>query len=511
VCASPYQNELWIEEGRGEGKSVGRFSTSYWVGSIQPLYRRATIGTLPDDVLLEIFSLFVEKAYEFDEAPRVEPIDEWYTLRQVCKRWGDVVSSSPHRLNLRLLCTNRRPVKAMLDVWPTLPIIVWYQGIDGPSRPQMEARCADNVISALQYHDRVCQISLTGLPVSLMDKLTAMMQEPFPSLTHIHLELEGAESVLVLLDSFLGGSSPRLRSLHLDNIIFPGLPHLLLSANDLVDLRLLEIPDSGYILPQTIVNCLSSLTRLQELRLGLQCPGSYPGRSFHPHTRIDLPCLVRLWFKGNSEYLEDFLARIDRAPLLHIFEIEFLNHVYFHVLELTGFIDRIEKFRVLDRAEVLLYDVYGKLTLSPQKKSVDETILSAQIECEPSNWHSFSLSPAQFSFLSLLSSLEYLDISDHQDWPPLWRTDAENHPWLQLFRPFSGVKTLCLSGKPAEHIAWALQELTGERVAEVLPALQGIFLQGLKPSKASSVLKALKPFIHARRLSGHPVVVRRSG
>jgi hypothetical protein len=399
----------------------------------------------------------------------------------------------------------------MLDVWPTLPIIVWYQGIDGPSRPQMEARCADNVISALEHHDRVCQINLTGLPVSLMDKLTAMMQEPFSALTHIHLELKGDESVLVLPDSFLGGSSPRLRSLHLNNIVFPGLPHLLLSANDLVDLRLLEIPDSGYILPQTIVNCLSSLTRLQELRLGLQCPGSYPGRPFPPHTRIDLPCLIRLWFKGNSEYLEDFLARIDHAPLLHVFEIEFLNHVYFDVLELTGFIDRVEKFKVLDRAELLFYDVYGKLTLSSQKETVDETILSAQIECEPSNWHFFSLSPVQNSFLSLLSSLEYLDISDHQDWPPLWETDAENAHWLQLFHPFAGVKTLCLSGEPAEHIAWALQELTGERVAEVLPALQGVFLQGLKPSEASIVLKAIKPFIHARRLSGHPVVVRRSG
>src|SRR5579863_7048677 len=74
-----------------------------------------TIDELPEDVLLEIFSFYV------DEATRTE---DWHTLVHVCRRWRDVVISSPRRLDLRLLCTTRRPVRARLDVWPAFPIVI---------------------------------------------------------------------------------------------------------------------------------------------------------------------------------------------------------------------------------------------------------------------------------------------------------------------------------------------------------------------------------------------------
>jgi hypothetical protein len=54
----------------------------------------------------------------------------------------------------------------------------------------------------------------------------------------------------------------------------------------------------------------------------------------------------------------------------------------------------------------------------------------------------------------------------------------------------------------------ALKGLYGERVTEVLPALQDIFLEGLNPAEpVEPIQEAIKPFIAARQLFGHPVAV----
>jgi hypothetical protein len=54
--------------------------------------------------------------------------------------------------------------------------------------------------------------------------------------------------------------------------------------------------------------------------------------------------------------------------------------------------------------------------------------------------------------------------------------DIENSQWLELFDTFPAVKYLFIRRKIAPHIVPALQELVGERVTEVLPALQTLFL-----------------------------------
>ena len=470
-----------------------------------PLSRQGiiTIVILPDDALIEIFSFYLEEAYESWETHEIERIDAWYTLVNVSRRWRNIVFASSRRFNLRLLYTNRRPVPKMLNHWPTLPIVVWHQENDGRSPPQVEARGTDNIISALKRRYRVSRIYLMNLSLLPLDRFTEMTQESFPALTHLELESKDyGESALVLQDTFLGGSAPRLRSLRLRNIRFPSIHELLLSANDLVELHLLGIPPSGYISPEAMVNCLSSLTRLEHFRLGFQSPASYPHHpSWPPHlSRVDLPSLARLWFTGNSLYLEDFAARIN-TPLLYILKMVFLNHISFHIIQLTEFIDRIDRFKVLDRAEILFYDKLIHVTLSSRKESVDRTTLMVVNECRPSELRFLSLAQVHNSLLHLLSSLERLDISEDRDWPPNLQDGVENAHWLNLLRPFSAVKELHISGSPGLHIARTLKE---ERVVEVLPALQNVFLEG--PSGAMA--RAIRPFIARRKLTGHPVSVR---
>jgi len=81
----------------------------------------------------------------------------------------------------------------------------------------------------------------------------------------------------------------------------------------------------------------------------------------------------------------------------------------------------------------------------------------------------------------------------------------ENTQWLELLYPFFAVKDLVLSEKLVQLIAPALQDLTEERVTEVLPALQNLVLQG--PEASGPVEDDIGRFIAARQLSGHPVTV----
>ena len=59
-------------------------------------------------------------------------------------------------------------------------------------------------------------------------------------------------------------------------------------------------------------------------------------------------------------------------------------------------------------------------------------------------------------------------------------------------------------------VAPALQELTGGRATEVLPALQNLFLDTEDWQPSGPVKEAIEQFIDARKLCGHPVTVHYS-
>jgi len=78
--------------------------------------------------------------------------------------------------------------------------------------------------------------------------------------------------------------------------------------------------------------------------------------------------------------------------------------------------------------------------------------------------------------------------------------------WLDLLNSFVSVKSLYVSEALRPLVNPALRELTGERVTEVLPVLQNLFLEGFQPSEP--VLEAIEPFLAARQISDHPIVVQ---
>ena len=165
------------------------------------------------------------------------------------------------------------------------------------------------------------------------------MQEPFPVLVHLSVY---SEKVSALPDGFLGGSAPPLRQLDLCNVLYPALPTLLLSAGNLVNLSLRDIPPTGYISPEALVAHVAALLRLEVLDLGLT---SFPDPIISPlMTRTDLPALRNFTFSGRCKYFEDFISRID-APQLISMVVYYESGNDFDVLQLSRFIDRSESLK----------------------------------------------------------------------------------------------------------------------------------------------------------------------
>lgn len=288
---------------------------------------------LPDAPLLVIFDCYLRGSGE---------LEAWRTLVHVCRKWRNLVFGSSNRLNLRLVCTPRRRVREMLDIWPPLPIVMSPYGLS-----KLSTRAADNIIAALEHNDRIQHVELWEVSSSLLNKAFQVMQGPFPVLTDLDIRCDEDEIAPVVPDSFLGVFAPRLRKLSLDNIPFPGLPKLLFSASDLVEISLWHIPHSGYISPSAMVDCLSSLDRLESLWLLFKSSQSRPDRETRPpppQTRCVFPSLAHFEFKGASDYLEDFVARIN-APLLDHLDIGFFHQLLFDTPQLAQFISRTPSLR----------------------------------------------------------------------------------------------------------------------------------------------------------------------
>ena len=450
---------------------------------------------LPDDVLLEIFDLYMDMDI-FDHYKK--ETEKWQTLVHVCRQWRRVVFGSPRRLNLRLLYTSKTPARDTLDVWPSLPLIIHHYG--SPTEH------VDDIIAVLERSDRVVKIDFfTDYGGDLEDVLAAM-QVPFPELTTLQLQLpEGMVSVLP--DSFLGGSAPRLQSLLSDRIPFPGIPKLLLSATHLVLLQLSNIPHSGYFSPEAIVAVLSTLTSLDFLFLGFESPRSCPdwaNRRLPPPTRSVLPVLTAFSFKGVCEYLEDVVTRID-APQLNKLYITLFNQIVFDMPQFTQFISRSPILEMSEKALVVFGDDDAWVNLSPQTSG--HGTLNMAVLCIELDWQVSSMEQVCTSCLPPLSTFEDLYIYERRYSEPVWKDNIENTLWLELLRPFSAVKNLYLSDKFASLITPALHELTGGSTTEVLPSLQNIFLEELQPS--GTVQAGIQQFAATRQVTSHRIAVAR--
>jgi hypothetical protein len=202
--------------------------------------------------------------------------------------------------------------------------------------------------------------------------------------------------------------------------------------------------------------------------------------------------------------LEDLVARID-TPLLNYMRIIFFYQPTFDTPQLTQFISRMPKFQAQDRARVAFSDWDAWVTL-PQTSGGR---VSLGISGRQPDWQLWSLRQICSSYFprALIFAVEHLHILKGRMLRVLQPDTFEWSRWLDFFHPFTAVKSLYISGEFAHCIAPALQELVGEGLMEVLPALQTLFFEETLPLRP--VEEAIGKFVAARQLAGHPITVSR--
>ena len=267
------------------------------------------------------------------------------------------------------------------------------------------------------------------------------------------------------------------------------------------------------MLPEAMVDILSTLTKLKTLHLNFLCfetpeVWTHTTRQCPPTpTRVVLPALTDFYFYGNSKYLEGIVSRID-APLDCIVVI-FTNQLI--VSDIPSFRDFIHRTKIPNgshRADTFFSNVNVEISLFQRKGDIDSKALTLRIPC---SWYEedsqlSSLAQACSTLLPPLPSLEQLGLYNSKFPPSQWQ-DEDNTRWMELLLFFTTVKDLVLDEPIVLSVASSLQELVGERVAKILPALQNIYLEGFQ--SLGPVPEGIAKFIAARELSGHPVFVHR--
>ncbi|KAI0000644.1 hypothetical protein BJV74DRAFT_882712 [Russula compacta] len=203
-----------------------------------------------------------------------------------------------------------------------------------------------------------------------------------------------------------------------------------------------------------------------------------------------------LWaIGGSNEYVEDLVAQIESA-LLSMVEITVFHQLVLVTPQLLQFISRVERFKALDRAVLVFCGHLVEAIFSSQTETgTVDNLLKISCICRVSDQKPTFLRQVCNSALppSQLSTVEHLHI---YEWPGLrlpWQDDMENMQWLELLRPFTAVKNLHLFKELGLRVAPALHGLVGEKVAEVLPALQNLFIKELRSSGVVLDIRYLTP------------------
>ena len=457
---------------------------------------------LPEDILLEIFDFYrlEEEQSRSWHNPRDLREQEypwgWHRLAHVCRKWRHVISMSSRRLDLRILCTGRAPIETILSSWPNLPLWVRYRDRKSKSLP-------NTVMIALRRLHRVCEIDLV-LPSLLIGPIIEIIQEPLQALEYIQITAERATGPpMVVREALLGGSAPLLRQMTLDGIAFPfpSIRQVLLSTKNLVQLNLSNIPNDVYFSPDDLVTGLTTLVQLQQLAVGFLSPTSSPLASMtRPPQRTTLPSLTYLCFRGETEYLEEFVARVD-LPALGGFYADLFNDVFFEIPQLCQFIPHLNQLRsstsisIEHSRESVCLHFY-----QDNEAGFGECVLS--ILCERLDWQLSSVAQIASQLSPFLPSVDYLYINVDADAHfSAEERDVDASQWLELFRPFTHVTKVCVMNDLVPDIAQALA--MENLVAGVLPELTLLRLLGYHSSPSAA--KAAEQFIARRRCSGRTV------
>ena len=419
---------------------------------------KITIHVLNHDVLLNIFHWYrlVNTTDVFDRGWNLE--HWWYRPIQVCRTWRHLILASPTRLDLHLVCTHGKPITSMLAHSPPLPLIIYYVG-----RLANASGEEDDVLFALLHRERVRRIHLSAPVPNLLKALNG----EYATLQRLVIRSgTGVQLPTKLV-------APLLRCLTLSDVRLPASGSaLLLRAEHLVTLELLEILDTPALHPAQLVAQLAHMAQLE--RLVLHFRTALPSRTFtqagmdaHTTTSVSvtLPRLTLLSYRGSSTYLEHTLAYLTTPSLQTLF-LDLFAQLSFSLPYLTRFI--LRAYFTFHAVE-LHFDAHtacmmlDHTTNTNNNRSTNRTnAVQLRVSCRALDWQLASL--AQICSALALPRIESLTLGLHVN------VNAEPHraQWHALLRVFGCTKTLQLTGPRAGHLLRSLLPLP----LDILPALK---------------------------------------
>ncbi|KAI0247739.1 hypothetical protein BJV78DRAFT_1242935 [Lactifluus subvellereus] len=460
---------------------------------------RTTIGNLNHDVLLHIFDWYRldNTMDDFDRSWNLERW--WYKLIQVCHVWRHIILASPTCLNLHLVCTYGTPVEAMLTHSPPFPLIIYYPAKLGEMAPEDKK----GAVFALLKCERVRRVHLEVSTASLHD-LVRVMDNDYPMLQRLVIRSQTenrARTGTVTLPKKL--RAPLLHRLTLSNIALPINSVLLSSADGLVALGLHNFPACADFHPEHFVAQLAAMSHLRMVTIHFNLP--IPNREIERRllragvTRVTLPSLRLLAFRGSSTYLEGILKRLN-APYLQTLNVEFFNQLTFNLpflLQLSHTMDDLK----LHAAEVHFDKDFVSLIVDPHDKSGGAYPFHLQVGCKPLDWQASCAAQICSTLAPLLARTESLRLGFHKDGlPAAWQADVDRAQWHTLLRTFGGVKTLQLAGGLVGDLFRSLQLPDGGLPQELLPGLQELVPRGWGHTD-----DAFSSFVTARGAAGRPI------
>ena len=249
-----------------------------------------------------------------------------------------------------------------------------------------------------------------------------------------------------------------------------------MSAPNLVALELKSISENDHIPTEVIVRSLAALTQLETLSITfykMSPPDQNESRSDLPmRARAILPALTNFLYRGYCRYLEDFLAQIT-TPRLNNLRIEYYSDDI-EAPQLSQFIDRTENLKLnqFRSAKVTFYRMATVVQLDYSQECRKAQLILDFLDAESLDGQVFYVTDVLGQLVSTFSNVDHL--SSHGD--NVDSVEIESADWLPFFHLFQAVKALHISGGVAAYIVSALEEATDEMVAQVLPALDLIWL-----------------------------------
>ncbi|KAH9992501.1 hypothetical protein BJV74DRAFT_398675 [Russula compacta] len=190
------------------------------------------------------------------------------------------------------------------------------------------------------------------------------------------------------------------------------------------------------------------------------------------------------------------------CPELNKLRINFFVDPMFNIPRLHEFIARGERMRPLSRAQVTSHSDHIDIFL--EDILYDPVKLS--IICRAPDRQSSSMARVCSQLSPLFSLMGLLIIHEYNDGQQRWGNSIDPMQWLELFDAFPAVQDLSIFDELGPLVAQALQELTGERATQVLPALRCLFFH--RPFLSRTTREDIEAFIAACQESNHPVDVQ---